>query len=206
MIKWLDSSKVKIPVYYLSQGVKEEKTEKNLIDPHAWQDPLNVLIYCENIKNALCIKSPERCTNFKSRLDAYKSKILGLHHQIESTLSLIPKNQRNLAVSHNFLRYFAKRYDLNIFGIFKTDSPTHLTAQEMRRAIDTITEHKIKIIFSEFSSESNQVALQIAHETHSSLQGNLFSDSLSDSEGPGSHYISMMESNLNKISTAFKSK
>ena len=55
-------------------------------DPHAWQDPRNVIIYADNIARALAAIDPAHAEAYRQRFQTYKAELKALDRQVPSRI------------------------------------------------------------------------------------------------------------------------
>src|SRR6202040_2656934 len=55
-------------------------------DPHAWQDPRNVIIYADNIARALATIDPAHAEAYRQRCQTYKAELEALDGEVRGAL------------------------------------------------------------------------------------------------------------------------
>jgi len=117
-------------------------------DPHVWFDPNNVLIWSENITNALAEEDPENEVSYQANFDTYQGQLLELDGWIQEQIEKIPENQRELVTDHSTLGYFARKYGLVQIGavIPALTTEAETSGMELAVLIDTIREHQTRDI------------------------------------------------------------
>lgn len=85
-------------------------------DPHFWFDPNNVIVWAENIAEALSEADPANGSAYEANRDAYVAQLEALDLEIRTKVSSIPRNRRKLVVDHVALTYFAEEYGFEIIG------------------------------------------------------------------------------------------
>ena len=180
------------------------REDANGIDPHIWLDPNNVIIYVENIREALTHYDPEGAAVYKSNADAYITELNDLNAWITEQVSQIPAEKRLLVTNHEALGYFAEQYDFIIAGtILKSfSSGASPSASQMADLIDLINSSGAPAIFLD-ASDNALLAQQIVNETGVSLVTDLHLESLTDGP-PAGTYIDMMKHNVMLIVDALK--
>jgi len=172
-------------------------------DPHVWFDPNNVLIWSENITNALAEEDPENEVSYQANFDTYQGQLLELDGWIQEQIEKIPENQRELVTDHSTLGYFARKYGLVQIGavIPALTTEAETSGMELAVLIDTIREHQTKAIFIGVDFDPN-LAQRVAEETGVELVP-LYFGSLSDGE-PAGTYLSFMRYNVSAIVEALQ--
>ena len=85
-------------------------------DPHFWFDPTNVIIWAENIAEALSEADPANHELYEANRDAYIAELESLDLDVRNQVASIPRNRRKLVVDHVSLTYFAEEYGFEIIG------------------------------------------------------------------------------------------
>ena len=172
-------------------------------DPHVWFDPNNVLIWSENIANALAEEDPENEVSYQANFDTYQGQLLELDVWIREQIEKIPENQRELVTDHSTLGYFSQEYGLVQIGavIPALTTEAETSGMELAVLIDTIREHQTKAIFIGVDFDPN-LAQRVAEETGVELVP-LYFGSLSDGE-PAGTYLSFMRYNVSAIVEALQ--
>ena len=172
-------------------------------DPHVWFDPNNVLIWAENITNALAEEDPENRVFYQDNFETYQGQLLELDVWIREQIEKIPENQRELVTDHSTLGYFAQEYGLVQIGavIPALTTEAQTSGMELAELIDAIREHQTKAIFIGVDFDPN-LAQRVADETGVELVP-LYFGSLSDGE-PAGTYLSFMRYNVSAIVEALQ--
>jgi len=193
-------------VIVASAGVswREDVEGGQNIDPHMWLDPNNVIIYVENIREALTHFDPEGAAIYQANADAYIAQLKDLDTWINEQVSQIPQDKRLLVTNHESLGYFADRYDFIVTGtvIQSFSSGASPSAGQMADLIDQIKAGGAPAIFLD-ASDSNTLAQQIADETGVRVVTDLHLESLTDGP-PAGTYIEMMKYNVTLIVQALR--
>jgi ABC-type Zn uptake system ZnuABC Zn-binding protein ZnuA len=174
------------------------------VDPHMWLDPNNVVVYAENIRDALAKVDPDGAAIYKANTDAYVAQLKALDAWIFEQVNQIPAERRLLVTNHEALGYFADRYGFTVIGAvvpgFSTDAAP--SAQQMAELIDLIKSSGAPAIFLG-QVESDTLAAQIANETSAKVVSDLYLESLTEGT-PAATYIDMMKHNVTRIVEALK--
>jgi len=174
------------------------------IDPHMWLDPNLVIVYVENIRDALVKADPNGAAIYKANADAYIIQLKTLDAWIVEQVNQIPAKRRLLVTNHEALGYFADRYGFTVIGAvvpsFSTDAAP--SAQQMAGLIDLIKSSGAPAIFLG-KVENDTLAAQIANETSAKVVSDLYLESLTDG-APAATYIDMMKHNVTSIVDALK--
>jgi len=187
-----------------SAGVNLRKDAQGNPDPHVWLDPNNVIVYVENIREALTHFDPEGAAIYQSNAEAYIAKLKSLDTWIAEQVNLIPAEKRLLVTNHEAFGYFAGHYGFNVVGTviesFSTDASP--SAQQMAALIDQIKASHAPAIFLD-ASDNNSLAQQIASETGVRVITDLHLESLT-AGAPAETYIDMLKYNVTQIVNALR--
>jgi len=186
-----------------SAGISPRE-DANGIDPHMWLDPNNVIVYVENIREALTHYDPDGAAVYQSNADAYIAELKDLDTWIVKQVSQVPAEKRLLVTNHEALGYFAEQYDFTIAGtvIESFSSGASPSAAQMAGLIEQIRTSDAPAIFLD-ASDNASLAQQIADETGVRVVTDLHLESLTDGP-PAASYIDMMKHNVTLIVEALK--
>ena len=83
-------------------------------DPHFWLDPISVIKYTENIRDALSQVDPEGAALYAKNAEAYIGKLRELDAWITGQVQQVPEARRLLVTNHESFGYFADRYGFRV--------------------------------------------------------------------------------------------
>ncbi|WP_336276397.1 metal ABC transporter solute-binding protein, Zn/Mn family [Bartonella sp. CB178] len=172
-------------------------------DPHAWQTIPNVKIYIKNIATALCKIDQQSCPNYKKNAYAYIKKLDEMQMIITKQISAIPKDKRTIITSHNAFSYFAQEYGLTVLAPQGISTEAEAAAADVAKLIEQIKVNKVAALFVGNISNPRLIE-QISRETGLKIGGTLYSDALSNKDGPAATYLAFMQHNVNTIIDAIK--
>ena len=189
-----------------SAGVRlrEDAGGEHGVDPHVWLDPNNVILYVENIREALTHYDPDGAAVYQTNADAYVAELKALDVWITEQVSRIPQDKRLLVTNHESLGYFAERYGFMLTGtvVEGFSSGASPSAGQMAALIDQIKTTHAPAIFLD-ASDNETLAAQIAEETGVNVVTDLHLESLTDGP-PAATYIDMMTYNVSLIVEALQ--
>jgi zinc/manganese transport system substrate-binding protein len=163
-------------------------------DPHAWQDPRNVIVYAENIARALAEIDPARAEAYGQRLQRYKAEIEGLDRRVRGALNEIPLEKRRVITSHDAFAYYGKAYGVTFLAAEGINTDSEPSARSIADLIRQIRRERIKALFLENIADPRLVD-ELARDTSTTPGPPLYSDALSAPNGPAPTYIRMIEYN-----------
>ncbi|WP_157014792.1 zinc ABC transporter substrate-binding protein AztC [Mesorhizobium xinjiangense] len=170
-------------------------------DPHAWQSVENAEIYVRNITEALCAADDAGCNAYKANADAYLARLETLDADIRAAVEAIPEARRTIITSHDAFGYFEHAYGIRFLAPEGVSTESEASAADVAALIRQVREDQASAIFVENVTNPRLIE-QIAGETGLELGGSLYSDALSDTNGPAATYIEMMKHNITTIAGA----
>ncbi len=183
----------------------QESSNKSLVnDPHTWMDPNNVIVWVDNIVNALSEQDPKNSDYYFENGQSYKAKLKELDDWIRSEVSTLPEKDRKLITDHMVFGYFADRYGFTQVGaiIPGFSSLAEPSAQDIVQIENSIRSMAVKAIF--INSGANQsIAQRISEDTGTRLVS-LYMHSLSDKGSQAGNYIDFIRFNVTSIINALK--
>lgn len=185
------------------QGVGSNAGDTPSTDPHAWQNPLNVVAYVRNIAQALGEVDPGHAKNYGQRAEAYVLRLQELDQWITQQMQAVPEAHRTVITSHEAMRYFGERYGIRFLAPQGVSTASEPGAREVARLIRQVRDENVTALFLE--SVTNAALLQqIAAEAKVKVGGRLYSDALSGPGGPAPDYLSMMRHNVTNLKAAMQ--
>ncbi|MCL4504043.1 MAG: metal ABC transporter substrate-binding protein [Deltaproteobacteria bacterium] len=217
---WMDrlirTSGYKGPVAVASLGIipremtsREEAELENgaqhvhKIDPHAWQNLRNGLIYVDNIAKALSSVDPAGAAVYQANAAVYKAKLSDLDKWVRAEFAGIPEQKRRMITSHDALGYLGAGYGITILSPVGFSTESEASAGDIAKLIRQIRREKITAVFVENVTDPRLME-QVTRESGATMGGELYSDALSKPDGPAPTYIEMFKNNVAKIAAAMR--
>ena len=193
----------KAPAYIVTEGVDAIGSSKysNSFDPHAWMDVSNVMVYAENIKDAMSTHFPEHKELYEKEYEKYLVKLKELHAYIQREINTIPKQQRILVTSHDAFAYYGKQYGIEVEAILGISTEADARTSDVMRVANVIKERNVPAIFIE-STVNPKMIKRLADDNGVPVGGELYADSLGDPNSEAGTYIGMLKSNTDVIVNA----
>ncbi|MDW3647555.1 MAG: zinc ABC transporter substrate-binding protein [Bacteroidia bacterium] len=201
---WLDelieNSGTRAKIYTLTEGIIPIKSVvyEDALDPHAWMDVKNGIIYTDNILRALIESQPTDQDYFESQHAAYKAILLALDVEIKEQIAQIPAKKRVLVTSHDAFRYYGNAYGLEVVSAMGTSTDAEPTLEDLAHLSEQVKENDIPAIFIE-STINPEIMEQRASDLGIRIGGKLFADSLGDEESGADTYVKMLRQNTRLI-------
>lgn len=174
-------------------------------DPHFWLDPISVIRYTENIRDALIRLDPAGKDVYTQNAAGYAARLTELDQWIKGQLAAIPAEKRLLVTNHESLGYFADRYGFQIVGtiIPSVTSGSAPSARQLAELANRIRQTGVRAIFLETGSNP-QLADQLAAEAGIQVVSQLYTHSVTTSGGSAPTYIDMIKFDVNQIVSGLK--
>ena len=167
-------------------------------DPHAWQNPDNVVIYVRNIAAALGQLDPAGAATYKSNSATYIKELQALDNWAKAQFATLPASKRKVITSHDAFGYFAAHYQLTFLAPQGVSTDAEPSAKEVAQLIRQIKREHIKAVFVE--NMSNQTLLaQLGQDTGVTLGAKLYVDALSGPTQAGASYLQLMRHNVTQL-------
>ena len=158
------------------------------VDPHAWQDLANALIYVDNIAQALSEADPAGQAVYQANAAKYRQEISALDIEIRQAFKTIPVERRRVVTSHDAFGYFSRAYGIGFIAPVGINTDAEPSAGDVGRIIEQIRREKIPAVFLESISDPRLLE-RIRQESGARIGGTLYSDSLSKAGGPAPSYL-----------------
>ncbi|MQC27040.1 MAG: zinc ABC transporter substrate-binding protein [Chloroflexi bacterium] len=183
---------------------KESEGQPQIVDPHVWMDPNNVMVWADNIAAALSEADPANRQMYTDNAAAYKQALAEFDAWALQKISELNLAERVLVTDHDALGYFALHYQFEVVGtvIPGLSTLSEPSAAERANLEALIAERGVGAIF--VGSEVNpDLAEQIAADSAVQVVP-LYSGSLSGADGPSPTYLTMMRYNVETIVAALQ--
>ncbi len=208
---WMDrlenSSGFKGKVVVASHGVKSRQMvedEKKITDPHAWQSLANGKLYVANIRDGLIAVDPDGRATYEANAAKYLGEIAGEEARVNEALGKLPPERRKIITSHDAFGYFGAAYGLEVIAPEGVSTESEASAKDVAKIIRQIKAEKIPAVFMENITD-HRLLEQIAHETGAKIGGTLYTDALSQPDGPAGTYLDMFRNNIETLTAALSS-
>jgi manganese/iron transport system substrate-binding protein len=182
----------------------EDAHEAEAGDPHTWTDPHNVVIWVDQILEALGQLDPANQAVYQANAETYRQELAMLDEWIRQQVSVIPAPNRQLVTDHELFGYFADRYGFTQIGtvIPGYSTAAQPSAQEIAALEDSIRSLGVRAIFVG-NSVNPSLEERIAADTDTQLVF-LYTGSLSDPSGPAGTYLEYIRYNVEAIVRVLK--
>ncbi len=182
----------------------DEHNEAGSIDPHAWTNPINALIFVDNIQRALSTLDPANTDTYRANAAAYKTQLVELDAWAAGQIESIPPQNRELVTDHTAFGYYADRYGLKQIGavIPSFSTAAEPSAKDLADLEAAISHFEVKAIFVGVSVNP-ALSQQVAQDTGVNLL-KLYTGSLGPAGSGVETYLDYIRYNTNAIVEGLK--
>jgi ABC-type Zn uptake system ZnuABC Zn-binding protein ZnuA len=183
----------------LAFGEQEAGGSEYAVDPHVWMDPTRVVVWVENIAQALGRLDPGHAADYQAKADDYIEHLLALDEWIQAQIDDLPSERRVLVTDHDNLGYFADRYGLELVGAIVPaySAVAEPSARQIAQLQDTIQALQVPVVFVG-TTVNPAMAEQIASDLGIQVVP-IYTGSLSEADGPASTYLQFMRYDVEMI-------
>ena len=172
-------------------------------DPHAWQNPNNVILYVRNIATGLSQVDPAGAAMFQRNAEAYAQKLLSLDTFAKAQFAAIAPGQRKVITSHDAFGYFGAHYGIQFLTPQGVSTDAEPSAKGVAQLIRQVQREKIKAVFLENMS-SVRLLTQLSQDAGVTVGAKLYADALSSPNTPGATYLQMMRHNITQLAAGMR--
>jgi zinc/manganese transport system substrate-binding protein len=169
-------------------------------DPHARQDPRNILIYADTIARGLAGSDPAHADAYEGPARRYKAEIETLDQHVRDKLAVIPQAKRRVITTHDAFAYYGNAYRVAFLAPEGVNTDSEPSAKAIAELIRQIRREGIKALFLENIADPRLVQ-ELAREAGTTLGPPLYSDALSQPDGPAPTYVRMIQYNTDALKT-----
>jgi zinc/manganese transport system substrate-binding protein len=207
MPRLIKAANATVPVVEVTRGVASHTMVEDgasVTDPHAWQSVANAKLMVGAIRDGLSAIDPAGAKVYAVNASAYLAKLDALEVAVKQAIAAIPPERRRIITSHDAFGYFGSTYGIAFVAPQGVSTESEASAKEVARIIRQIKAEKIPAVFMENISDPRLVR-RISQETGARIGGTLYSDALSEPDGPAGTYIDMVRHNIRELEGALAS-
>lgn len=171
------------------------------IDPHAWQDPDNAVLYVRAIADGLVAADPANAADYRAAAGRYSAEIEATDRWIASQFAPIPPARRRIVTTHDAFGYYGARYGIEFLAAEGISTESEPSAKAIAALVRQIKRENVKAVFIE-NMTSPRMAEMLARETGATLGAAVYSDALSAPDGPAATYLDMLRHNTTLFAAA----
>lgn len=200
-------------VICIEDGLDESKllsweSDSSVHDPHIWFDVSLWKQAAKTVADGLSKADPDGKAVYEANLESYLKELDDTDTYIKNRVLELPEEQRVLVTAHDAFQYFGKAYGFEVRGLQGISTDAEAGTADVSDLANFIVERKIKAIFVESSVPPKTIeALQASVKAKGFdvlIGGQLYSDSLGDSNSNADTYILTIKANIDTIVDALK--
>jgi len=199
----LDTLPESVTVVQVSRGLPFATARPG--DPHFWLDPISVIQYASNIRDAFRTLDPQNAADYEENARRYIQSLQELDVWVRQQVESIPAEDRLLLTNHESLGYYADRYGFTVIGtILESQSTgTAPSAEHLVKLVNLIRTSGVRAIFLE-TGATPDLAQTLSEETGVQVISDLQTHSVTAADGVAPTYLKMIEWNTRTIIQALK--
>jgi len=192
------------------EGMEQDEQEHGgEPDEHVWLSLKNAGALCQSLGERLCLIDSKNADAIKSNLKEYTEKLELLDGRYEAALA--DNKHDTLVFCDRFpFRYLMDDYSLNYFAPFagcSTETQASFeTVAFLSSKVDELGLENVMVIETSDESIAKTVIANTADKNQGILVLNSMQSVTSDERNAGITYLSVMEENLNVLSTGLRSR
>jgi zinc/manganese transport system substrate-binding protein len=203
LTRLLPASGTKAPVVVAASAVTPRHLGQG-IDPHAWQNPLNGVLYARAIAAGLARVLPAQAAEVAARAAAYEKQLTALDAEIAALVATVPPERRRILTSHDAFFYYGARYGIEFIGVQGLDTEFEPSAAAIAALIRQIKAEHIRAVFVENMTNPALIRM-VARESGVRVGEEVYSDALSRPTGPAATYVQLLRTNTHRFVAAMLS-
>lgn len=169
------------------------------LDPHAWQNPNNVVFYVRNIAASLSLVDAAGANTYQANAEAYVKELQALDVWTKAQIASIPAAKRKVITSHDAFGYFGAHYGVQFLAPQGINTETEPSAKQVAQLIRQIQREKIRAVFLE-NMGSPKLITQLSKDAGVTLGATLYADALSGTAQSGAtSYLQMVRYNVTHL-------
>ena len=173
------------------------------LDPHAWQDPRNGMIYARNIAEGLAAADPDHASEYRANAATYAAELEALDSWIAARFASVPVKARRIITTHDAFGYYGDRYGITFLAAEGLSADAEPSAKSIAVLVRQVRREKARTVFLENMTDP-RLARMLARESGAALSGPLYSDALSEPGGPAPDYLTMLRYNTSLFERAMR--
>ena len=173
------------------------------VDPHAWQDPRNGILYAQAIADGFVRAAPQQAGAIRARTEDYTRRIAELDAWAEQQIVTVPPERRRVLTSHDAFFYLGARYGIEFIGVQGLDTEAEPSAAAIAALVRQVRARNIQAVFVE-TMTSPRLARMVARESGVALGPAVYADALSPPGGPADTYLKMFRYNVTQFVQAMR--
>ena len=125
------------------------------IDPHAWMDPQNAIIWLEHIAEVLSAYDIDNAQQYTLNSKRAQMEILNVSEQISKNLSAHKEDK--VVFFHDAYQYFESRFKLHAVGAVTLADDAKITPKQLRAVEGLFKDNDVQCVLTEPATKSDWV-------------------------------------------------
>ena len=175
----------------------------NDLDPHAWQNPVHVMVYARNIAASLAKIDPAGAAVYRANADSYIVELQALDADAKAQFAAIAQDKRKVITSHDAFGYFGAQYQIKFLAPQGASTDQEPSAKQIAQLIRQIQREKIRAVFVE-NMTSPRLLAQLSKDAGAKPGPPLYVDALSSANEPADTYLKLMRYNITQLAAGMK--
>lgn len=117
------------------------------LDPHAWLDPENAILWLDVIARMLAEQDPDNAALYARNAEAGKQTIEGISGNVGATVDLV--GDRKFIVFHDAYQYFEKRFGISAAGAISLGDASDPGPARIREIRELVADLDVQCVFTE---------------------------------------------------------
>lgn len=163
-------------------------------DPHVWQDPTLATRMVHTIAEGLAKADPPGASGYRQGAANYEAQLKLVDAAIKQSFAGIPKAKRKVLTTHDAFSYYGARYDVEFIAIEGISTEAEPSPRALARVSAQAKQEGIRTVFLENMTDP-RLAQALAREAGLTVGPKLYSDSLSERDGPAPTYVRLLRYN-----------
>jgi len=134
----------------------EEGHDHGELDPHAWLDPSNAVVWLDAIAVALSKLDPQFASTYSANAESGKKELMTLVTDVEGMLA--PVRDRSFIVFHDAYQYFEVAFRFHASGAISLSDASKPAPARIRKIHDLVDDAGISCVLAEPQFNSDLVA------------------------------------------------
>ncbi len=202
LARLLPASGTTAPVVVAAEAVTPRRMGEG-VDPHAWQDPRNGILYARAIADGFARVMPAQADAIRAGAADYARRIGEMDAWITRQVAQVPPERRRILTSHDAFFYFGARYGIEFLSVQGIDTESEPSAGAIAALLRQIRAQGIRAVFVE-NMTSPRLAAMVARESGAVLGPAVYSDALSPPGGQADTYLKMFRHNVTLFVAAMR--
>ena len=132
------------------------------IDPHAWMDPQNAIIWLDHIAQQLGSQDTENKELYQINSKRAQLEIKEIEQQVMQQLSNHVDDK--IIFFHDAYQYFEHRFNLNAVGVVTLADDAKVTPTQLKSVEKMFDDHNVRCVLTEQSTEADWVNTMAGHQ------------------------------------------